>query len=119
MSGEHTTQNLEHAHEDLLSHNLKKVTSEIVDDKTNSTEEIIEKASVETEKEVMLKCTLCYESMNGNSEVQEHYVTEHHRDMKRKNSSIQCSYINCMNIEGHKCSQFCFFYKNCLTFKND
>ena len=116
---EEVNRHIKHAHEDLLGHILKKATSEIVDDETNSTEKIIEKASVETEKEYMLKCTLCYESMNGNSEVKEHYVKEHHRDMKRKNSSIQCSYINCMTIEGDKCSQFCFFYKNCLTFKSN
>ena len=67
----------------------------------------------------MLKCTLCYDSMDGNSEEQEHYVKEHHKDIKRKNTSIKCSYINCMKIEGDKCSQFCFFYKNCLIFENN
>ena len=58
-------------------------------------------------------------SSQGMMQSSEHYVKEHHKDMKRKNSSIKCLYINCMNIEGENCSQFCFFYKNCLTFKNN
>ena len=73
---EEVNRHIKHAHEDLLGRILKKATSEIVDDETNSTEKIIEKASVETEKEYMLKCTSCYESMNGNREVKEHYVKE-------------------------------------------
>ena len=112
---EEVNNHIAHMHEDIVSHIIKKAISEKDDD----TVEHIEKSSVETDKRTMLKCTLCYESMDGNIEVQEHYVKEHHKDMKRKNSSIKCLYINCMNIEGENCSQFCFFYKNCLTFKNN
>ena len=49
------------------------------------------------------------------SEVPEHYVKDHNDDMKRKNGVIQCGYNYCMDIEGHKCSQFLFFYQNALT----
>ena len=112
---EEVNNHIAHMHGDIVSHIIKKAISEKDDDTVNH----IEKSSVETDNKTMLKCTLCYESMDGNSEVQEHYVKEHHKDMKRKNSSIKCSYINCMKIEGDKCAQFCFFYKNCLTFENN
>ena len=85
--------------------------------KEGTTNENSERECVQTEKEGMLNCKLCGESMDGNSEVKEHYIKEHHADMKRKNSNIQCEYNHCMDIEGGKCSQFCFFYKNCITFE--
>ena len=57
-------------HEDIVSHIINKAISK----KDDGTVNHIEKSSVETDKSPVLKCTLCYESMGGNSEVQEHYV---------------------------------------------
>ena len=72
-------------------------------------------ANDQTGKDETLKCKLCRECMDGNSEVKTDYIKEHYEDMKRK-TDIQCEHNYCMDILGDKCSQFCFFYQKLITF---
>ena len=84
----------------------KKVISEVlINENEGKAVEIIKK-SVQTEKDETLKCKLCRECIDGNSEVKKHLLKEHYDDKKRKKGEIQCGYNYCIDIEGDKCSLF-------------
>ena len=78
------------SNEEINSHMIKEHQKDInqinITDNDNRDDDIKERKSVndQTGKDETLKCKLCRECMDGNSEVKTHYIKEHYEDMKRK-----------------------------------
>ena len=57
-------------------------------------------------------CKLCDEGVEGNREMEEHFIKEHIQDLNVLDAAKDCGYVFCMEINKENCSKFCYFYKN-------
>ena len=74
----------------------------------DNTEDICEYNDENSEEENIQKklCKLCYEGIDGNTEVKEHFIKEHINNMNISNTIQDCRYGFCMDIKKDQCAQF-------------